>query len=244
MKPSNLYELLKGFYKENPVLVSLLGMCPTLAITTQTINGITMGAAVTFVLIFSNLIISLFKNIIPSNVRNPVYIIIIATFVTMIKILVEAFAPDINDSLGIFLPLIVVNCIILARAEIFASKNSAFRSVLDGLGMGLGFLITITLIAFIRETLGAGQITLKVAGLGEIYDLNGFYQWIGMTDQLGNKAPIGILLLPPGGFFVVGIMIGVLNFFQVRIKNRILMYKSQKLLKQEELNNQLLNKKL
>ncbi|MEE1240100.1 MAG: electron transport complex subunit E, partial [Acutalibacteraceae bacterium] len=147
-----------GLIKENPVLRLVLGTCPTLAVTTAAINGIGMGLAATMVLVCSNVVISLLRNVIPDKVRIPAYITIIAGFVSVVQMLVKAFLPDIDKALGIYLPLIVVNCIILARAEMFASKNSVVPSILDGLGMGIGFTAVLTLMGAIRELLGAGTI--------------------------------------------------------------------------------------
>lgn len=149
---------LDGLFRQNPTLKLVLGTCPTLALTTAAINGVGMGLAVTFVLIFSNMIISLLRNVIPSKVRIPAYILIIATFVTIVRMLLYKFLPSIAESLGAYLPLIVVNCIILGRAESFASKNPVGSSVLDGLFMGLGFMIALTLMAIFREVLGAGTV--------------------------------------------------------------------------------------
>ncbi|MBE6797684.1 MAG: electron transport complex subunit E [Ruminococcaceae bacterium] len=181
-----------GIIKENPVLRLMLGTCPTLAVTTAAINGIGMGAAATLVLIGSNLVISLLRNVIPDKVRIPAYITIIAGFVTVVQMLVKAFLPSIDASLGIYLPLIVVNCIILGRAEMFASKNSVLPSVLDGLGMGIGFTATLTLMGAIREIIGAGTIfSLPVT--------------VNFID------PMIVMLLPPGGFFVFGVLVAVSN---------------------------------
>ena len=181
-----------GIIKENPVLRLMLGTCPTLAVTTAAINGIGMGAAATLVLIGSNLVISLLRNVIPDKVRIPAYITIIAGFVTVVQMLVKAFLPSIDASLGIYLPLIVVNCIILGRAEMFASKNSVLPSVLDGLGMGIGFTATLTLMGAIREIIGAGTIfSLPVT--------------VSFID------PMIVMLLPPGGFFVFGVLVAVSN---------------------------------
>ena len=156
--------LTRGLFKENPVFILMLGLCPTLGVTTQVINGIGMGAAVIFVLVFSNIFVSLLKNVIPNSVRIPSYIVIIAAFVTIVEMVMHAFLPAIYESLGIFLPLIVVNCIILGRAEAFANKNSISDSILDAIGMGVGFTLAVTLIAFIREVFGAGTITLVPMG--------------------------------------------------------------------------------
>lgn len=191
-KSQNLKVLTNGIIKENPVLRLVLGTCPTLAVTTAAINGIGMGVAATLVLLCSNFAISLLRNFIPDKIRIPAYITIIAGFVSVVQMLVKAFAPSIDKSLGIFLPLIVVNCIILARAEMFASKNPILPSVLDGLGMGIGFTATLTLMGAIRELLGAGTIfSLPV------------------TSQIID--PMIIFLLPPGGFFVFGILVAISN---------------------------------
>ncbi len=154
----------RGLFKENPVFILMLGLCPTLGVTTQVVNALGMGAGVIFVLVFSNLLVSMLKNIIPNSVRIPSYIVIIATFVTIVEMVMHAYAPSIYNSLGIFLPLIVVNCIILGRAEAFANKNTMFDSFLDAIGMGVGFTLAILLIALIREVFGAGTITLIAMG--------------------------------------------------------------------------------
>ena len=180
----------KGLIKENPVLVLLLGTCPTLAVTTMAVNGIGMGVAATLVLVGSNFAISLLKKVIPDKVRIPCYIVIIAGFVTIFQMLVKAYTPDIDKALGIFLPLIVVNCIILGRAEMFASKNSVVDSVLDGLGMGLGFTLALFLMASIREIVGSGS-------------------WMGI--KLMADTTISIFTLAPGGFFVFGCLIALVN---------------------------------
>lgn len=192
MKSKNLSIFTNGLIKENPVLRLVLGTCPTLAVTTAAINGVGMGLAATAVLVCSNLVISLLRNIIPDKVRIPAFITIIAGFVTVVQMLVKAFLPSIDKALGIFLPLIVVNCIILARAEMFASKNSVLPSVLDGLGMGLGFTATLTLMGLIRELLGAGTI-------------------FSLPITANFIEPMIIFLLPPGGFFVFGILVAVSN---------------------------------
>lgn len=191
-KKSKLQILTNGIIKENPTLVLILGTCPTLAVTSLAKNGIGMGLAVTFVLMGSNLVISLLKNIIPEKVKIPCYITIIAGFVTVIKALVEAYAHDLYDALGIFLPLIVVNCIVLGRAEMFASKNSPVDSVLDGLGMGLGFTLALFCMGTIREILGAGT-------------------WMGLPVTINFMQPITIFSLAPGGFFIFGCLIAILN---------------------------------
>ncbi|HOJ49997.1 MAG TPA: electron transport complex subunit E [Spirochaetota bacterium] len=215
---SNWQEFIKGIYKENPVLVSTLGLCPTLAVSTQAINGISMGLSVIIVLTFSNLIISLIKDYVPSNLRIPSYIIVIATFVTILKIIIEGFFPTINKSLGIFIPLIVVNCIILGRAEAFASRNNPLKSVLDGIGMGIGFTIVLTTLSTIREVLGNGTITLKIGDIGTIIDVGPLYKLLGLVDDNGEKAPLVFFLLPPGGFLVLGFLMGTINYLQRSIK--------------------------
>ena len=183
--------LLNGLIWENPTFVLMLGMCPTLAITTSGMNGIGMGLAVTAVLIFSNLFISLLRNIIPDSVRIPAYIIIIASFVTMIDMLLKAFLPDLSQALGMFIPLIVVNCIIFARAESFASKNPPVLSIADGLGMGLGFTFAITLLSVIRELLGNGT-------------------FFGLQVMPASYQPMGIMTQVPGGFITLGLSVMVL----------------------------------
>ena len=155
---SKLSILTKGFFRENPTLILVLGCCPTLAVTTSVTNALGMGAATTFVLLMSNMLISALKNVIPDKVRIPSYIVIIATFVSMLDLLIQGFLPSLSASLGVFIPLIVVNCIVLGRAEAFANKNTVFDSLLDGLGMGIGFTIALTLIGAIREILGSGSI--------------------------------------------------------------------------------------
>ena len=157
---SQMKELTKGIFKENPVFIIMLGMCPTLGVSTQVSNALGMGASVIFVLTCSNIFISLCRKIIPDAIRIPCYIVIIASFVTIVEMVLHAFVPAVYDALGVYLPLIVVNCIILGRAEAFASKNGVVASALDGIGMGIGFTLSLTLIALIREVLGAGTITL------------------------------------------------------------------------------------
>ena len=192
---SNMQEFSKGLIKENPVLVIMLGLCPALAVSTSIINAVGMGVAATFVLLGSNLIISLLRDVVPKKVRIPVYIVVIATFVTIIDKLMAAFAPDLSASLGLFIPLIVVNCIILGRAEAFANKNTPTASLFDALGMGLGFTLALMLIALFREVLGDG----KLAG----YKL---YQ----TD------PALVMIMAPGGFFVFGLLMGLKKHLEQR----------------------------
>ena len=155
---SKLGLITKGFLKENPTFVLVLGMCPTLATTTSAMNGLEMGLATMFVLILSNIVISLIAPVVPDKVHIPVYIVVIATFVTLLQLLMQAYVPDVYDTLGLFIPLIVVNCIVLGRAEAFASKNSVGDSALDGIGIGLGFTVTLTIIGIVREILGSGSV--------------------------------------------------------------------------------------
>lgn len=183
---------LNGVLYENPTFVQLLGMCPTLAVTTTLANGFGMGLSATAVLIMSNILISLLRKIIPDKVRIAAYIVIIATFVTIVQMVLEAYVPSLYSSLGLFIPLIVVNCIILARAEAFASKNSVFRSAVDGLGMGLGFTGALCIISAVREILGQGTI-------------------LGVTVYGGSLKPISIIGMPPGGFITLGILIAAIN---------------------------------
>ncbi len=189
---SKLSILTKGFFRENPTLILVLGCCPTLAVTTSVTNALGMGAATTFVLLMSNMLISALKNIIPDKVRIPSYIVIIATFVSMIDLLIQGFLPSLSASLGVFIPLIVVNCIGLGRAEAFANKNTVFDSLLDGLGMGIGFTIALTLIGAIREILGSGSI------LG--------FQFI------PAEYHILIFVLAPGAFLVFGFVMAAVRF--------------------------------
>lgn len=183
-------EFTKGIIKENPVLRLMLGTCATLAVTTAASNAIGMGLATTFVLVCSNAAISLLKKVIPDKVRIPAYITIIAGFVTIVQMIVKAFVPDLDKSLGVFLPLIVVNCIILGRAEMYASKNKVLPSIVDGLGMGVGFTAALLAMGIIRELLGAGTV-------------------FGIPILSNFMDPIIIFLLPPGGFFVFGLLIAV-----------------------------------
>ena len=192
MSNSKLNILTKGFFKENPTLILVLGCCPTLAVTTSVVNALGMGAATTFVLLMSNMLISALKNVIPDKVRIPSYIVIIATFVSMIDLLIQGFLPSLSASLGVFIPLIVVNCIVLGRAEAFANKNTVFDSLLDGLGMGIGFTIALTLIGAIREILGSGSI------MG--------FQFI------PAEYHILIFVLAPGAFLVFGFVMAAVRF--------------------------------
>jgi len=194
---SQLKYFTNGLFKENPTFVLVLGTCPTLAVTTAAINGIGMGAATTFVLVFSNLMIAALKNLIPSKVRIAAFIVIIATFVTIVDLVMKAYTPDLYATLGIFIPLIVVNCIILGRAEAFAQKSNIVPAILDGLGMGIGFTLAITLMGSIREILGNGSI-FNIKLVAE--DAN----------------TILIFILPPGAFITYGYLIAIMN----RMKKR------------------------
>ena len=182
----------KGVVAENPVFRLVLGMCPTLAVTTEAVNGIGMGLATTFVLLCSNLVVSLVRALIPSKVRIPAYIVVIATFVTVVDLMMNAYAHDLHKALGVFIPLIVVNCIILGRAEAFASKNGPWLSVLDGLGMGLGFTLSLTLIGTVRELLGNGT-------------------WFGLPLLAGGYQPMIVMILPPGAFVTLGLLLAGMN---------------------------------
>ncbi len=185
-------ELTKGFIKENPVLRLVLGTCPTLAISTSVIGAIGMGISATLVLIGSNAVISALRKVIPSKVRIPVYIVVIASFVTIVQMLVKAFTPAVDEMLGIYLPLIVVNCIILGRAEAYAGKNPVLASTIDGIGMGIGFTAAIILMSIIRELIGSGTLA-------------------GIQILPPSVAPMAIFILPPGGFFVYGMMMAAAN---------------------------------
>ena len=200
-KPSLKHVFLNGILTENPTFRLVLGTCPTMAITTSAINGIGMGAAATLVLIGSNVVISLLRNIIPDKIRIPAFIVVICTFVTMVQMIMQAFLPSLYASLGIFIPLIVVNCIILARAEAFASKNPVGASAIDGLGMGLGFTLAITLIGSIRELIGNGTV-FGAQVFGAAYQ------------------PMLLIILPAGGFIVFGLLLGLFNVISGKIASR------------------------
>ncbi|MDD2992290.1 MAG: electron transport complex subunit E [Pygmaiobacter sp.] len=189
-KSNRLAVLTNGLLHENPSLRLVLGTCPTLAITTSVFNSLGMGLAATFVLIGSNMAVSACRKLIPDKVRIPAFITIIAGFVTVVMMLVQAFVPDLYDALGVYLPLIVVNCISLGRAEMFASKNPVIESALDGLGMGIGFTLTLTVMGFVRELLGAGTV-------------------LGFQVLPAKIEPFSILVSPPGGFFVFGVLMAV-----------------------------------
>ena len=187
---ANWNNLTKGFFKENPVFVLLLGCCPTLATTTSAINGLSMGLATTFVLILSNMCISLLKNFIPNKVHIPCYIVVIASFVTVVQLLMQAYLPSIYETLGLFIPLIVVNCIVLGRAEAFACKNSVGASAVDGISMGLGYSMALTILGSIREILGSGSI----------------FGW-----KFIEGDAILVFVLAPGAFIAMGYLIAIMN---------------------------------
>ena len=184
--------LLNGIFNENPTFRLVLGMCPTLSITYQASNGIGMGLATTFVLVFSNLVISLLRNLIPEKIRIPAFIVIIATFVTVVEMVMQAFLPSLYDTLGVFISLIVVNCIIFARAEAFAFKNPVLPSIVDGLGMGLGFTLSITLLSAVREIIGTGK-------------------FFDMQIMPASYQPMAVIISPSGGFLTLGILLLVVN---------------------------------
>ena len=192
---------LNGVITENPTFRLVLGTCPTMAVTTSATNGIGMGAAATFVLVGSNIVISLLRNFIPDKIRIPSFIVVICTFVTMVQMFLQAFVPTLYASLGIFLPLIVVNCIILAQAEAFASKNTVLHSAADGLGMGVGFTLALTLIGSIRELLGNGTL-------------------FGAQVFVANYKPMLLTILPAGGFIVFGLLLAAFNVISMRASKR------------------------
>lgn len=196
MKTKNIIK--NGLIKENPTWVLVLGMCPTLATTTSAINGLSMGLATTFVLMMSNIVISLLKSVIPDKVRIPAFIVIIATFVTIVQMVMQAYMPALYDSLGLFIALIVVNCIVLGRAEAFASKNNVGQSFLDGLFMGLGFTWALTLVGMVRELLGTGS-------------------FFGHS-LIGGADGMLMMILPPGGFLALGLLMALINHLRSRKK--------------------------
>lgn len=207
MKPNPMERLINGIVKENPTFVLMLGMCPTLAVTTSAINGAGMGLSTTAVLMFSNMIISALRNVIPDRVRIPGYIVVIASLVTIVQFLLQGYVPAVNDALGLYIPLIVVNCIILGRAEAYASKNPPIPSLFDGIGMGLGFTLSITCIGAVRELLGAGQLfgqqILPLAADGKM-----------------GYEPITIFILAPGAFFVLAMLAALQNKFKIGAAKR------------------------
>ena len=193
MKKKSLSKVFfNGILNENPTFRLLLGMCPTLAISTAASSGVGMGLATTFVLVFSNMVISLLRNVIPEKVRIPSFVVVIATFVTIIDLIIKAFLPALSSTLGIYIPLIVVNYIIFARAESFAFKNPVLPSIFDGLGMGLGFTGALTLLASVREIIGSGK-------------------WFGMAVMPAGYKPMSIIIAPTGGFLTLGVMILIVN---------------------------------
>lgn len=200
-EPSLRQTFSKGLLKENPALRQMLGLCPTLAVTTAVFNGLGMGAATTFVLVCSGVVVSLLRNFIPSTVRIPAFITIIASFVTLVMMLVKAYLPALDDALGIYLPLIVVNCIVLGRAEMFASKHGPVQAALDGLGMGMGFTISLVLMSAIRELLGAGTL-------------------FGVQVMPSFVEPMLIMVTPAGGFAVLGVLIAASTWLEQR-KHRV-----------------------
>ena len=207
-KETGIGEILKGMWRENPVLSLLLGLCPTLAVTNSAYNGIGMGVATGFVLIGSNIFVSILKSIIPKSVRIPVYIVVIATFVTIVDMALKAFMFELSQSLGLFVPLIVVNCVILGRAEAFASKNTVFRSLLDAVGMTLGFTLALFVLGAIREIIGSGTLTLFQMGETEV-----------KFSVLGKGYPgILVMILPPGAFLTLGFMMAAKNVIQTRLE--------------------------
>lgn len=196
---SIMKDFIRGLWDENPIFRLLIGLCPTLAVTTSAINGMSMGLATAFVLICSSTLISLLKNVIPSKVRIPSFIIVIATFVTIVDLFMNAYLPDLHQVLGLFIPLIVVNCLVLGRAEAYASRNSVIASVFDALGMGLGFTWALTLLGSIREIFGAGSI-------------------FGHSFLPEGATTLGIMSLPPGAFITLGILVALMNMIAARQK--------------------------
>lgn len=203
-----LKEFTKGIIKENPIFIILLGLCPALAVSTQVVNALGMGAGVIFVLLGSNIFVSLLKDFIPEKIRIPAYIVIIASFVTIVDLVMQAYAPALSRNLGVFVQLIVVNCVILGRAEAFANKNTLSRSILDGLGMGVGFTLGLLLISLIREVLGAGTITIfPMGGFDGVIRIPGLY-----------SAPVRVIGLATGALLVMGYLKALFNWFEQRGK--------------------------
>ena len=196
-----LERIYNGVVKENPTLILMLGMCPTLAVSTRAFNGIGMGLSTMAVLILSNVVISLLRNVIPDDIRLPAYIVIVASLVTVAELLIEAYLPSLYDALGIYIPLIVVNCIILGRAEAYANRHTPLLSAMDGLGMGLGFTIALTVAGAIREFLGNGT-------------------FFGMSVLPESAQPIGIFVQPPGAFLVIAMIISLLNWLGIRTRQK------------------------
>ena len=205
----NVERLYNGIIKENPTFVLMLGMCPTLAVTSSAVNGLGMGLSTTVVLILSNMLISAFRKVIPDGVRMPAFIVIVASLVTMVQFIMQAYTPSLSESLGVYIPLIVVNCIILGRAEAYASKNKPIASLFDGIGMGLGFTLSITCIGAVRELIGAGSL------FG--------HQILPLADAAAGKAgyePITIFILAPGAFFVLAALSALQNKFKIGAAKR------------------------
>lgn len=205
----NVERLYNGIIKENPTFVLMLGMCPTLAVTSSAINGLGMGLSTTVVLVMSNLLISAFRKVIPNGVRMPAYIVIVASLVTVVQFIMQAYTPSLSESLGVYIPLIVVNCIILGRAEAYASKNKPIPSLFDGIGMGLGFTLSITCIGAVRELIGAGTIFGK--------------QILPLADAAAGKMgyePVTIFILAPGAFFVLAFLSAIQNKFKLGAAKR------------------------
>jgi electron transport complex protein RnfE len=196
-----LAELTKGVYKENPVFRIVLGLCPSLAVSTSVQNAIGMGAAATFVIVGSNVVVSLLRNVIPARVRIPCYIVVIAAFVTVVELVMAAYTPALSKALGIFVPLIVVNCIVLGRAEAFANKNGVWLSTLDGIGMGIGFTFALLIISTIREILGDGKL-------------------FGYMVFGPNYQPALVMIMAPGAFITMGMLIGYFNLLDAKRKKR------------------------
>lgn len=201
-----LKEFTKGLFRENPIFIIVLGLCPALGVSSRVVNALGMGAGVIFVLLGSNIFVSLLKDFIPGKVRIPSYIVIIASFVTLVEMVMQAYVPELYDSLGVFVPLIVVNCVILGRAEAFASRNGVGASVLDALGMGIGFTLALTVIALVRESLGVGTITLIPIG-----NFDGVIRIPGIVDS-----PARVFGLAAGALLVMGYLKALVNILQER----------------------------
>ncbi|MBT3192005.1 MAG: electron transport complex subunit E [Verrucomicrobia bacterium] len=198
-------ELIKGVWAENPIFRLVLGMCPALAVTTSLENSLGMGVAATFVLVCSNAVISTIRNLIPNKVRIPCFIVVIATFVTIVDLVMSGFAPALHANLGLFIPLIVVNCVILGRAEAFASKHPIMLSIADGIGMGLGFTLGLSILGGCREILGAGTLTV----------------WQGIPQlSIGGFKPMVLMILAPGGFIALGCLLALMNYVQAETAKR------------------------
>ena len=202
----SMKRLWHGIVKENPTFVLMLGMCPTLAVTSSAINGLGMGLSTTVVLVFSNLLISAFRKVIPNGVRMPAFIVIVASLVTMVQFMMSAYTPSLSESLGVYIPLIVVNCIILGRAESYASKNPIVPSIFDGIGMGIGFTLGLTVIGLVREILGAGQIFgIQVLPLAD------------KANGVAGFTPITIFVMAPGAFLVLACLVAIMNIIRERM---------------------------